>query len=87
MQTPRKRTRPGAASQRPDRTNAPLPPLNQPYAGCCKPYPDLTFKNGALVSYKSHHNGPLCKGYLETHDVTDWVPNDSPSGGHSGDER
>lgn len=66
------RTRPRSAQQRPDKTNVALPPLNQPYAGCCKPYPDATFEKQTLVSINAHHIGPHCGGYLEPMDLEEW---------------
>lgn len=73
MDSTRKRTRPrSAVQQRPDRTNLVLPPLNAPFAGCCKPYPDATFAKQELVALNAHHTGPSCKGYLEPMSLEEW---------------
>lgn len=71
METTRKRTRPGG-QRRPDRTDKVLPPLNAPYAGCCKPYPDARFVNQVLVEINAHHIGRHCKGFLEPMDMEVW---------------
>lgn len=66
-----KRTRPRAQS-RPDRTDKALPPLNSPFPGCCKTYPDARFVNQTLVELNAHHTGKHCKGYLEPMDMEVW---------------
>lgn len=49
-----------------------MKPLNSPFPGCCKPYPDATFENQVLVKLNAHHNGPHCKGFTEPMDVEVW---------------
>lgn len=46
--------------------------LNEPFPGCCKPFPDATFKNQTLVKLEARHTGKYCKGYVAPLSIEDW---------------
>lgn len=58
----RKRTRPKGS----------VGAFGTPYPGCCRPFPDATFVNERLVKLYAHHQGPSCRGYLESMSMEEW---------------
>lgn len=80
-----KRARPKSTRER-LRDKQPLPQVNSPYPGCCKPYPDATFKNEKMVVLIACHTGPGCKGYRESKSVEEWYAEIDARSGGGGDE-